>query len=504
MAVLCIDVGSSMIKAVAFDDRGRELALARQETAVRRPRPGFAEQDMDEVWNAVVFTARTAARQLHEGVELLAFTAQGDGCWLIDGAGRPTGPAIVWNDARGRAIVERWRRAGTLEAAFRVNGSLGFAGLPHAILAWLHEQDPDRLERSHAALTCGGWVFAKLTGEVAVDESDASVPFMDIRARRYSSELLALYELEWAERLLPEIRGDDRRTASLRPEAATELGLRAGLPVVMAPYDVAACAIGVGAVRPGHACSILGTTLCTEVVVDEPSDETPAGLTIAAPDGRWLRAFPTLAGGEVVVWAVRQLGLRDPGELSQLADRVEPGAGGLRVLPYLSPAGERAPFLAPEARGMVLGLSLEHEREHLCRAVLEGLTFVVRDCLRASDSTPSEPQLCGLCGGGARSAVWCQLIADAIGVPTFRVLDTEVGAKGAFVVGLVATGSQADHATAAERFARRRDTFEPDADRHACYEELYEEFLELRELAAPQWRRLAAVRDLSPPVEAAP
>ena len=493
MATICVDVGTSVIKTVAFDDRGTEIALARRETEVLRPAPGFSEQDMDSVWNAAASTVRTVVHQLADPVRLISLTAQGDGCWLVDADGHPTGPAILWNDARGAAIVDRWRAAGVLKEAFRRNGSQTFAGLPNAVFTWLKQHDPDRLERSHKSLCCNGWIFYNLTGRMAIDESDASVPFFDVRERRYSLELLKLYALEWAERLLPEVLPNDQRVGELRSKAAAELGLPAGLPVVMSPYDVASTAIGVGAVSDGQACSILGTTLCTEVVMKHVNlAGEPSGLTIPfGPPGLYLRAFPTLAGAEVIHWAVRQLGLSDPSDLSELAAKAAPGANGLCFLPYFSPAGERVPFLNTGARGSLFGLSFEHGREQIARAVLEGLSLVIRDCLQASQDTPVPLRVCGLCGGGANSDVWCQLIADVIGTPTFRPVDQEVGAKGAFIAGLVAVGQEADFPSAASDYVRIRDVFEPHKERHARYDELFEQFLEIRESTLPIWKRMA-------------
>jgi erythritol kinase len=272
----------------------------------------------------------------------------------------------------------------------------------------------------------------------------------------------------------------------------------------MAPYDVAATAIGVGAVSDGQACSILGTTLCTEIVMSNVNlEREPSGLTIPfGPPGLYLRAFPTLAGSEVIHWAVRQLGLTGPSDLSQLAVNVAPGADGLCFLPYFSPAGERVPFLNTGARGALFGLSFEHGREHIARAVLEGLSLVIRDCFQASQEAPSPPRVCGLCGGGANSDVWCQLIADVAGTPTFRPVDREVGAKGAFIVGLVAVGQAADFPSAAKDYVRVRDGFEPHKERHARYDELFEQFLAIRESTLPIWRRMAGDRAPSGPTAA--
>lgn len=493
MATICIDAGTSVIKTVAFDDQGSEIALARQETKVLRPAPGFSEQDMHAVWEAAAATIRAVVKQVNDPVQLISLTAQGDGCWLIDVNGQPTGPAILWNDARGAAIVDQWRAAGVLTEAFRRNGSQTFSGLPNALFTWLKQHDPDRLARSHKSLCCSGWIFYNLTERMAIDESDASVPFFDVRERRYSAELLQLYDLEWATRLLPDVLSNNQRVGELALKVAADLNLPAGLPVVMAPYDVVSTAIGVGAVKAGQACSILGTTLCTDVVMNEINLEgTPSGLTLPfGPPGFYLRSFPTLAGSEVMHWVVKQFGLSNPSELSEQATNIEPGANGLCFLPYFSPAGERVPFLHTGARGSLFGLSFEHGRQHIARAVFEGLSLVVRDCLESAQEAPAQLDLCGLCGGGANSDVWCQLIADVIGATTFRTVDHEVGAKGAFIVGLVALGKKSDYASAARECVKIRDTFEPSKERRIFYDAMFEEFLAIRDRTIPIWDRMA-------------
>ncbi|MFG1704714.1 FGGY family carbohydrate kinase [Nonomuraea sp. M3C6] len=488
MAIICVDAGTTVIKAVGYDDSGAEAAVARQETVVSRPAAGHAEQDMGAVWAAVARTVREVAARVGD-VEFVAVTAQGDGCWLVGADGEPTGPAILWNDGRAASTVDAWTREGLAAAAFRVNGSSAASGLPHAILTWLHANDPGRLERSSAMLTCGGWIFYRLTGELAADESDASAPFMDLRARAYSPSLLTMFGLEWAGRLLPPIRSS--HVAELSPAAAATLGLPAGTPVVMAPYDIAATALGAGAVRAGQACGILGTTLSTEVIVESPDlDGEPTGITIAIP-GDYLRAFPTFAGTEVVQWTCRLLGLGDPAELGELALLSEPGARGLTFLPYLSPAGERAPFSDPLARGSLLGMSFEHGREHVARAVLEGLTMVIRDCLAATGAAPTELRVCG---GGSASAVWLRLIADVTGLPVRRSADAEVGARGAYLVGLAATGAAPSIAAAASEHVRLRAAVEPDPARQTFYSRLFDDFLTLRGTSAGTWPLLSEMR----------
>ncbi|MFJ9054964.1 FGGY family carbohydrate kinase [Streptomyces sp. NPDC102409] len=488
MTSLAIDAGTTTVKVVGYGSDGTELTVSHRPTRVLRPRPGHAEQDMDEVWEAVASAVREVAAALPEPPELVAVTGQGDGAWLVDGRGHPTGPAVLWNDGRATDVVTGWERDGTLEQAFRICGSRLSTGMPNAVLAWLREHDPERTRRSRSLLTCGGWLFLKLTGEAAVDESEASAPFLDLGRRSWSEKLFELYGLEWARDLLPPLRDDDHRVTALSTTAAVGTGLPAGIPVVLAPYDICATAIGSGAVVAGRACTVLGTTLSTEIVTDSAGcvlTDEPVGITVAlGVPGHYLRAFPTMSGGDMLHWGARLLGLASATDLMALAERGAENTAGVRFLPYVSSAGERAPFYDPAARGSLSGLSLDSGREDVARAVVEGVTMAIRDCLAASAATP---ELLTLSGGGARSAYWTQLIADVAGLPVAIPADTETGARGAWLTGMVATGREPDFATAAARHVRISVTCEPDAAMGGAVGDRYAEFLRLRELHRPIW-----------------
>ncbi|RFU83908.1 carbohydrate kinase [Streptomyces triticagri] len=488
MTSLAIDAGTTTVKVVGYGSDGAELAVGRRPTEVLRPRPGHAEQDMNQVWDAVASAIREVVGRLPEPPDLVAVTGQGDGAWLVDDRGHPTGPAVLWNDGRAAGLVSAWERDGTLEEAFRICGSRLSTGMPNAVLAWQRAHDPKALDGARHLLTCGGWLYLRLTGKAAVDESEASAPFLDIRRRTWSERLLELYGLEWARELLPPLRDDDHRVTELAPAAAAETGLAAGTPVVLAPYDICATAIGSGAVTAGRACTILGTTLSTEIVTESAEAAVtgdPVGITVTlGVPGHYLRAFPTMSGVDMLHWGARLLGLDSVTELMALAQQGAEDTAGVRFLPYVSSAGERAPFFDPGARGSLLGLSLDSGREDVARAVVEGATMAVRDCLTAS---AADPQRLTLSGGGARSTYWTRLIADVTGLPVAVPADTETGARGAWLTGMVATGRERDFGTAADRHVTIAATHDPDAAKGGAVHERYAEFLRLRELHRPIW-----------------
>lgn len=482
-ATLCIDAGTTLIKAVVFDPAGREIAIARRPTTVLSPVSGYAEQDMAEVWTAVVGSVEEAVARSPLPVSRIALTAQGDGAWLVDADGEPVGAAVLWNDARSRDVVDRWERDRVLEAAFGLNGSLGNMGLPHAILRHMLEHDAATVERAAAVLTCGSWLFSRLTGQVGLHVSEASAPWLDIAAGVYSDELLDRYGLSRVRRLLPELLDD---AGVVQPLTAEVDGLVPGTPVVLAPYDVVATAGGGGTIGTGEAFCILGTTLCTGVVTDA-ADTTgrASGLTLRIADaGPFVRAFPTLAGTGVIDWTAGLLGLDGAAEVVALAATAPVGSAGLRVWPYLSPAGERAPFLDGDARGVVGGLSFAHDRAHLARATVEGLAHVVRDCLEEAGVAASELTLSG---GGAASDLWCETIADVTGVTTVRPGDSQIGAKGAMVHAAVATGEHPDLASAAAALVVPTDRFEPRAEHRALHDDRHADFVATRDLLRTRW-----------------
>jgi erythritol kinase len=487
MSWLCIDAGTSVIKAVLMDGDGKELAIARQRVPVARPFADRAEQDMTAVWEAVVRAANEITRQSLVDVEGVVTTAQGDGCWLVDGAGNPVGPAILWNDGRAHDIVENWRRAGVLDSAFRHSSSLSYPGLANAIVRWLEEHDPERLQRSRWMLSCNGWLYLQLTGNISADLSDASNPFCGVVTRQYSPELLRLYGVEQHARLLPEFPSRQMPVAALCRPAAEALGVHAGVPVVMAPYDIVTTAIGSGCTAAGQGCLILGTTICPEVITtDAGRDGVPAGTTIALNEaGLYLRAMPTLTGCEALDWAAATLRCEDLEELSRMAAASVPGAHGVLCLPYFSPAGERSPFLAPSARASLLGLSLTHTREDVARAIFEGLTLMIRDCFVAASSALLARVT--VCGGGSRSAFWCQLIADVCGCEVLRPDSSEIGARGAFFSALYATGRSASLADVVERCGVDGEVYRPVSENAETYADLFGKFVKFRQAVAATW-----------------
>lgn len=283
MVHAAIDVGTTSIKAVLFDQAGRERVVARASVGVDRPQPGWAEQDMRAVWQEVIGLLSELAQAAGPSLAGLAITAQGDGCWLSDAEGVPVRPAILWNDGRAGPRVASWLADGTLGRMLDIGHFTGFAGIPAAILPWLAEMEPTALTRARTVFTCGSWIYRRLTGQTLIDPSDAAVPFMSATRQAYDDTLLDLSGVKHIAALLPPIAQAGRPVYGLLPHVSATTGLPVDLPVVLAPYDVPAAALGAGCVEPGDMLMVLGTTFLTGSVV---SGGTPPSL--AAPTCHWV------------------------------------------------------------------------------------------------------------------------------------------------------------------------------------------------------------------------
>lgn len=462
MSTIGLDVGTSQVKAVRFDKTWQAQDSEAEGTALLRNADGWCEQDMAAVWAAVGRVVRAVVERTPDVVDLLAVTAQGDGCWLVGADGGPVRPAILWNDSRGGPTIDRWEADGTLARAFRINGCYGASGLAHAQLLWLREHEPESLSRAARLLSAGSWVYQQLTGRQVLEVSDAANPFLDARTRGYDDSLLEQFDLTDCRRLLPDLVSGADRIAPLRQSATSLLGLPVGTPIGLAPYDVIATAIGTGTIDVGQAFGVLGTTLCVGVVTDDPMlARVPNGMTLPGVSvDQWLLAYATMTGTEVLDWTAGLLGLDSVPALLRLAATAVPRRGAPLMLPYLSPAGERSPFRDSNIRGTLYGLTLTHSRADIARAALDGLTLAVKDCLQAAGPTTT----LALAGGGARSALWCQAISDATNLPVTGPDTPEVGARGAVLTAAADLGDRGTLRELVGQAVRPGVSYRPDAE----------------------------------------
>ena len=502
--LLGIDAGTTVIKSTLFTLDGREVAGAAYDSSLLVPRPGWAEADMDLVWQAVVAAVQGTLRRAAvapETILVVGVTGQGDGTWLVDDSGRPVRPAILWSDGRTATLVQDAHRSGLSAEIFQFTGTALNTCNQGLQLRWLQENEPAALARTAAVLRAKDWIFLKLTGVVSTDESDASHTYFSIHERRYDERIFALLGIEPWRSKIPPAPPSDRHLAQLLAAAAAELGLRPGTPVAAGPFDVAASAVGAGAIAPGAACSVLGTAGINQVIADRPVME-PANLgynICYVPQGRYLRQLPTMTNTPNLQWFVRECfaaerqeaeanGANLWDELERLAGTIPLGSYGVMYHPYIDPAGERSPFVCSSARAQFTGLSIQHGRHVMLRSVYEGAALSLLDCYATMGVPVAELHLAG---GGARSALWAQILADALGCEVVVADGQEYGAKGAVINAGVATGVYASYADGVSRTVRSARHFSPDPARREDYAVLLQVYRSVREAMLPVWEQRA-------------
>jgi xylulokinase len=489
--LLAVDAGTTTVKTAAFGVDGTELTRAARETETLRPEPGHVEQEMVAVWERTAAAIREVLASLPGDAEPLGVgvTGQGDGLWAVTGAGEPVRNAVLWSDSRAAGILEEWEADGTMDAIVEQCGSAPYPGMSLPLLAWLAREEPDAFDRVDTVLSCKDWLNYRLTGERTTDHSEATVPYLDRSTGEYEPAVFDLVDLSGARGVLPRLAAPTTVVGSVTPPAADATGLDAGLPVVSGVFDVPAAGIGSGAATPGGSAVTLGTSLTHQVFLEGPPSAT-SGIGMAlGTEGLWTYAVGSNAGTPSLDWSVESVAdVGDLAALEEVAAGVPPGSEGVLYHPYLSTSGERGPFVDPDARAQFLGLDPEHGTEHLVRAVYEGLSLAVRDCI---EGLPREVERVALSGGGTRSELWCQLIADCLDRPVVVPEGPDPGAKGAAALLGVGVGEFDSLGDAVDRTTAVDRRYAPRANVAAQYESLYELFVDVREAMGTVWSRRA-------------
>jgi xylulokinase len=479
---LGVDVGTSNVKALVVDGRGRAVARASEPLALRTPQPGWAEQDPAAWWKAASRAIRRAVGQGRSArkIDAVGLSGQMHSSVFLDRANRVIRPALLWCDGRTTAECrEITRRVG--EESLRAwvsNPALEGFTLPKIL--WLRNHEPAAFARLAKVLLPKDYLRWQLTGALATELSDASgTLLLDVANRRWSREMLDAMDL--SPELLPEVGQSTEVLGAISAAAARATGLVAGTPVVGGGADNACGAVGVGAVAPGAVVASWGTSgtvLCPTGAPKVDPKMRAHTFCHAAPDTWYVMGVMLTAGG-AFAWYRQQLApelarKKDADVLlNREAAKAPIGALDLTFLPYLQ--GERTPHRDAEARGAFVGLSLAHTRAHLTRAVLEGICFGLRDSLEIIASLGMDVSQVMITGGGANAPFVRQLQADVYGKPVVPVDQPEGPALGAALLAAVGVGGFRDLATAAATI-KRRPPVAPRAAAHAAYDAPYRRF----------------------------
>lgn len=472
---LGIDVGTSEVKALLLDEDHRVVDTAGSTLEVSRPHPGHSEQNPADWWSATC-SALAALRSKHPAayaaVRAIGLSGQMHGAVLLDAADRVLRPAILWNDVR--SDQECLDMMGELPALTRIAGSMAMPGFTAPKLRWIQRHEPQVFAQVAKVLLPKDYVRLQLTGDYVCDMSDASgTMWLDVETRSWSPALLALTGLR--EEQMPRLVEGSHAGGSLRPETAAALGLPAGIVVAGGGGDNAASAVGMGAVDAGEGFLSLGTSGVLFVVTPsyQPNAASATHAFCHALPQRWHQMSVMLSAASCLQWAAGALGLESAAAVEAKAASLPVGtrAHAPLFLPYLS--GERTPHNDAHVRGSFHGLGHSTDQAALAYAVIEGVSFGLKDGLRALQAAGSAPRQLSLVGGGARSAFWAQQLASALDLDIVTHPEsTAGGALGAARLGWLACGASvaqvcrkpgiaqtyrsdpAEHAVLAARFMR--------------------------------------------------
>ncbi len=492
--LLGIDVGNTVIKVVLFDLDGRQVgahAIDGQSTA---PEPGHVERDLDELWrNASVALRRCISDAGIEPTQIVAAgcAGHGNGLYLLDRDDRPL-IGIQSLDTRAAALAEDLA-AMHGEALHAASLQEPWPSQTPVLLAWMRSNRPETLERAGTLLMCKDYITFKLTGQKVSDISDMSgCGLLRLPECRYDDDLLSLYGLEGMAHLLPRVIAPTEIAGSVTAEAAAETGLAEGMPVVGGLFDVIASALGSGVVETGATSMIAGTWSVNQYVSGEPVVDRRILMVSAFGSGRYMVMDNSATSASHLEWYVREFVERgehhdDPfgfchRRLAEVVPRLDD--------PYFHPFlyGSR---LGAEHRAGFNGVAGWHGEGHLLRALFEGVVFEHRRHIERLRTAGALIDQATLSGGGARSAVWAQMLADCLSIPISVADGDETGALGAALSAAVGVGLFSGYDQAVARMTRIQRVFEPNADMSDHYDHRYDTWLNLAETLQGFWSSLS-------------
>lgn len=439
--LLGIDVSTTGAKALLIDERGKVIISATTSLTLSTPRPMWSEQDPDDWWKGIIQSIQQVLEQggiSGSAIAAIGLTGQMHGLVLLDGQGKVLRPAILWNDQRTEAQCDTIRSKVGKKRLIQITGNDALTGFTAPKILWVKENEPEVFTKTQHILLPKDYIRFKLTSEFGIDRAGGSGTILfDLRKRTWSDEILKALEIpkEW----LPSTYEGPEITGYVSKQAAEETSLQEGTPVVGGGGDQAAQAVGVGAVQPGIIALTLGTSGVVFATTESPLIE-PEGRLHAfchALPLHWHFMGVMLSAAGSLKWhrdaLAPEMGFD---ELVDEAKPIPPGSEGLLFLPYLT--GERTPYPDPSARGAWIGLTVRHTRAHLTRAVLEGVAFGIKDSFTLIQQAGlGEISQVRISGGGAKSSLWQQIMADVLNTELVTVNTTEGAAYGAALLASV-------------------------------------------------------------------
>lgn len=479
-----IDVGTSSVKSLIMDENGMEIGSASKKYDVLQPKMNYAEQDPEEIWEATKFTLRELSSRFPEAIRELkgiSYSGQMHGLLLVDEKVIPTCNMIIWQDHRSVDQRDKIYSLVPFEEFNRTTLNQLSPGYLIMSLMWVKEHEPEIYNRSAQFMLPKDYVRYKMCGGLGTDMSDASASVIfDTAGRCWPWQVIERLGLR--KDLFPECHESREIAGAVTRECAEATGLREGTPITYGGGDTLMHEIGTGLIQEDRPwVSNIGTACQVTCVMDHPvyDKQFRTNTFCCVKEDMWMLMAVGMCGGSAMKWMQGILKVDDFEQLNRMAEQVRPGSDGVIFLPYLS--GTRCPENDPLSKGIYLGLSLEHGRNHLVRSTMEGVVYSLKSDLELLKVlTKKDPDVMIASGGGARGKLFLQMQADIFQKPLYTTESAEQACIGAAITAAVGVGYYHSFEEACERTVRlKKEVIEPIPENCRRYEEYYEVYKEI-------------------------
>lgn len=471
-----VDLGTSSVKLILMDEDGQIVNVVSKEYPISFPKPGWSEQNPYDWYEQSMEGIRELIANQKLEIAGISFGGQMHGLVVLDDNDQVIRPAILWND--GRTAKEcAYLNDGIGKDVLSVEtGNIAFAGFTAPKLLWMREQEPENFARIAKIMLPKDYLMYRLCGVHATDVSDASgMLLFDVKNRCWSEKMCELCGVKTEQ--LAKIYESYEVVGTLKEDVAKSLGISTAVKIIAGAGDNAAAAIGTGTIKNGDCTVSLGTSGTVFIATDSYSvDDKNALHSFAHATGKYHLMGCILSAASCNKWWVEDI-LKAEDYAKEQAGIQTLGTNEVYFLPYLM--GERSPHNDPNARGAFIGMRMDTTREDMTQAILEGVAFALRDSLEVARKSGVDIQRIKICGGGAKSPLWKNIIANVLNVKVDSIESEEGPALGGAMLAAVGCGIYQDVSTAVDQIVRVIDTVNPDEKLVAKYEVRYRRFQKL-------------------------
>ncbi len=471
-----IDLGTSAVKLLLMDGGGEIAKQTSREYPLYFPHSGWSEQNPED-WFAAVCDGIKELTAGHESeVKGISFGGQMHGLVMLDENDDVIRPAILWNDGRSAKECEYLNNAIGKSNLSAYTANIAFAGFTAPKILWIRENEPENFNKIRKIMLPKDYIAYKLTGVHSTDYSDASgMLLLDVKNKCWSNEMLVICGID--ESVMPRLYESYDVTGTLKPEIAEQLGLNGDTKVIAGAGDNAAAAIGTGTLKNGQCNISLGTSGTVFIAQDAFSVDAQNALhSFAHANGKYHLMGCMLSAASCNKWWLEDILKTNDYDGSQ-RDIKTLGENDVYFLPYLM--GERSPHNNPDARGVFFGMSMDTTQSDMTQAVLEGVAFGLRDSVEVAREQGLKITRSTVCGGGAKSPLWCEILASVMDMEIVTLENEQGPAIGGAMLAAVGCGEYVDVYEAAEKIVKCGKSYLPDKDLTAKYEERYKKFKEI-------------------------